>query len=217
VQDDRYQELRDTHDRESQSLSGEIRKLKTQLVETDALFEAAQRATANVESAADNQKEDILRLEKEVAKAKDLAKEEEEKRVKAITLLKTVRQKLVKAEKDKEDVVKEMATFKEREKSERDKEQAERLNFVREMDLAQAAHTQEVAALKSQFEKELVAVRERHEHDINALVGQQELDTATAKVTSSAKSLFPQRPEQPLYLELIQQRAHRKDVSDLGS
>jgi len=39
------QELQETHKNENQLLSAEIRKLKTQLSETDALSEAAQRAT----------------------------------------------------------------------------------------------------------------------------------------------------------------------------
>ncbi len=182
VQEDRLEELQETHKIENQSLSAEIRKLKIQLSETDALFEAAQRATSNVEQAAERQKEDVSRLEKGLEQAKNLAKEEEEKRVKAITLLKTVRQKLVKAEKDKEDTLKEMAAIKEREKGDKDKEQAERLNFLRELEATQTTHAQEVSGLKSQFEKDIAALRERYEHEISALRGQRDLDLAAAKV-----------------------------------
>lgn len=182
VQEDRLEELQETHKNENQSLSAEIRKLKTQLSETDALFEAAQRATFNVEQAAERQKEGVSRLEKELEQAKNLAKEEEEKRVKAITLLKTVRQKLVKAEKDREDTLKEMAAIKEREKGDKDKEQAERLNFLRELEATQTTHAQEVSGLKSQFEKDVSALQERYEHEISALRGQRDLDLATVKV-----------------------------------
>lgn len=182
VQDDSLQEVQETHKHENHSLSAEIRKLKTQLTETEALFEAAQRATSNVEQAAGKQKEDVSRLEKELEQAKNLAKEEEEKRVKAITLLKTVRQKLVKAEKDRDDTLTEMAAIKEREKSDKEKEQVDRLNFLREVDAQRTAHLQEITDLRSQFEKDISALQERHEHEISVLRGQREMDLANAKV-----------------------------------
>jgi len=93
-----------------------------------------------------------------------------------------VRQKLVKAEKDREDTLKEMVTIKEREKGDKDKEQAERLNFLRELEATRTTHTQDVSGLKSQFEKDVTALRERYEHEISALRGQRELDLATVKV-----------------------------------
>jgi chromosome segregation ATPase len=190
VQDDRFQELRETHKLEIESLSEELRKMKMHLHETEALFEAAQRATSNVEETVGKKREEISRLEKELEQSKNLAKEEEEKRVKAITLLKTVRQKLVKAEKDKEDVTKEMASIKEREKGDKDREQTEKLTLLRELEVSRSAHAQEMAALRAQFEKDLGATRERQEQEISALKGQYELDLITLKVTVFALRTF---------------------------
>ncbi|CAA7266499.1 unnamed protein product [Cyclocybe aegerita] len=188
VQEDRFDELRETHRLESHSRSEEVKKLQTQLDETEALFQAAQRATSSVEEASQKDREEIERLHKEVESAKGLAKEEEEKRVKAISLLKTVRQKLVKAEKDKEDAIKEVAASKEREKGDKDKEMAERMNLQYEMDDLKAAHEKATANLKSQFEKDMANLRERYEQEIIVLKGQAELDLAAAK-SAYAKEL----------------------------
>ncbi|PPQ64426.1 hypothetical protein CVT26_002133 [Gymnopilus dilepis] len=188
LQEDRLEEIRDTHRLESHSLSEEVRKLRTQLGETEALFDAAQRATSSAEEALAKQKEEYAQLQKEVEAAKNVAKEEEEKRVKAVSLLKTVRQKLVKAEKDKEDALKEVATIKEREKDEKSKEQADRLNHQQEVESLNAAHEKATAALKAQFNKDMASMKERYESEIAALKGQFELDMATAKA-SHAKEL----------------------------
>ncbi|KAF8912724.1 hypothetical protein CPB84DRAFT_1759339 [Gymnopilus junonius] len=183
LQDDRLEEIRDTHKLESHSLSEEVRKLRTQLNETEALFEAAQRATSKAEEAVSKQKEEYTQLHKEVETAKNIAREEEEKRVKAISLLKTVRQKLVKAEKEKDDALREVASIREREKDEKSKEQAERLNFQREIESLNTTHEKEVATLKAQFNKDMASTKDRYEQEIAALRGQFELDLATVKST----------------------------------
>lgn len=152
------------------------------MAETEALFEAAQRSTTDAEAMASKHREEISQLQKDIEDVKNLAKEEEEKRVKAISLLKTVRQKLVKAEKDKEDAVKEANSLKDREKGDKDKEHAERLNFQYEMESLTAAHDKATTALRSQFEKDSAAMRERYEQEIGALRGQSELELASIKV-----------------------------------
>jgi len=181
VQDDRLQELHVNHKLETQALSEGLRKTKTHLKETETLFEAAQRGVTNAEEMADQKKEEISQLEKELDQSKTVAREEEEKRVKAITLLKTVRQKLVKAEKDREDVFKEMAAMREREKGNKDKDQAEKLHLLRDLELS----AQEIAALRAQFEKDLSATRERFEQGVSTLKGEHELDLASVKVPIS--------------------------------
>ncbi|KAF8807465.1 hypothetical protein BYT27DRAFT_7165127 [Phlegmacium glaucopus] len=170
---------------ESNSRSEEIQKLKTQMAETEALFDAAQRATSNAEDMVNKHQEEISQLQKNIEVVKNLAKEEEEKRVKAISLLKTVRQKLVKAEKDREEAVKEVNSLKDREKGDKDKEQAEKLNFQYEMESLTAAHDKATATLRSQFEKDIATMRERYEQEIGALRGQSELDLASIKISSS--------------------------------
>ncbi|KAH9486873.1 hypothetical protein JR316_0000938 [Psilocybe cubensis] len=183
VQEARFAEVREIHKLETHSLTDEVKKIRNQLDETEALFQAAQRATSHAEEAVDKQKEDFARLQKEVEAAKNTAKEEEEKRVKAISLLKTVRQKLVKAEKDKEDAMKEIAAIKEREKNEKNQEQIDRLNFQQELEAVQTKHDEAVANLKAQFAKEMTSTKERYEQEINALRGQMELDVASSKAT----------------------------------
>ncbi|KAF8973986.1 hypothetical protein BDZ97DRAFT_1777816 [Flammula alnicola] len=165
LQEDRIEEMRDTHRLESHSRSAEVKKLRTQLDETESLFQAAQRATTHAEDLAD----------KKVEKSKTTAKEEEEKRVKAISLLKTVRQKL----------------------GDKDKEQAERLNFQHEMDNLTASHEKAAANLKAQFGKDFANMRERYEQEISALRGQFELDLASSKnslnnVTRDKNAFFDQ-------------------------
>lgn len=128
------------------------------------------------------QNAEIEHLQAELAKAKGSAKEEEEKRVKAISLLKTVRQKLVKAERDKEDTVKELNSIKDKEGTEWEKERAERLRLQHELDISTAGHEKVVVGLKAQFDKEVAAMRDRHEKEILALRGKFELEAVTTKV-----------------------------------
>ena len=182
AQEIRFEKLQGTHSLESNSHLEEIQKIRTQMAETEALFQAAQRATSQAEDTINKHREEISQLQKDIEDVKSLAKEEEEKRVKAISLLKTVRQKLVKAEKDREDAIKETNSLKDREKGDKDKEQAERLNFQYEMESLTAAHDKATATLRSQFEKDIAAMRERHEQDIGALRGQSELELASIKV-----------------------------------
>jgi chromosome segregation ATPase len=160
-----------------------VKKLKTQLDETEALFQAAQRATSHAEEVAEKHKQEIVQIKIELEKFKTTAKEEEEKRVKAISLLKTVRQKLVKAEKDKEDVMKEMAAVKERDTGDKEKEQAERQKFQREIENLAATHEQATSNMRVQFNKDYANMQERYKQEISALRGQFELDIASAKVS----------------------------------
>ena len=154
------------------------------MAETEALFEGAQRAISDAEGTANKSREEVSQLQKDIEEVKNLAKEEEEKRVKAISLLKSVRQKLVKAEKDREVAVKEANSLKDREKGDKDKEQAERLNFQYEMESLTAAHDKATTTLRSQFERDISAMRERHEQELGALRGQSELDLASIKVNT---------------------------------
>lgn len=188
LQEDRMEKIRDTHEVESHSQSEELKKLKTQLDETEALFQAAQRATSNAEDSIEKCKEENVRLQKDIESSKNTAKEEEEKRVKAISLLKTVRQKLVKAEKEKEDALRDLLSFKEREKDDKSKELAERATFQHELESLTAAHEKTTSNLKAQFGRDIANMRERYEQEIAALRGQFELDLASLK-TSHTKEL----------------------------
>ncbi|KAF4623672.1 hypothetical protein D9613_001865 [Agrocybe pediades] len=187
LQEDRSEEVRETHRLESQSSREEVRKLKTQLDETEALFQAAQRATTHAEEAVEKQKDDFTKVQKELETARNTAKEEEEKRVKAISLLKTVRQKLVKAEKDKDDATKELQVLKEREKGEKIREQADKQNYQQEIDALTASHEKAIGNLRSQFNKDLSSTKERYEQEISLVRGQFELEIASLKSTHSVE------------------------------
>ncbi|KAF9056231.1 peroxisomal membrane anchor protein conserved region-domain-containing protein [Panaeolus papilionaceus] len=187
AQEDRMEAIQMTHEQQIRTLTDEKQKIRTQLDETEKLFAATQAASAQAEDAANAQKEDVSRLQREVGVQKALAKEEEEKRVKAISLLKTVRQKLVKAEKDREDAQKEMVAVKEREKGDRSKEEALKQSLQQEMEKLSVNHERTVATLRSQFDKDFASMRERYEQDIAALRGQSELDIATLKSTHSGE------------------------------
>jgi hypothetical protein len=183
------------------------------MAETEALFEAAQRATSHAEDTVNTHREEISQLQKDVEDVKNLAKEEEEKRVKAISLLKSVRQKLVKAEKDREDAIKEVNSLKDREKGDKDKEHAERLNFQYEMESLTATHEKATTTLKSQFEKDSAAMRERYEQDIGSLRGQSELELASFKViiTQICDRLMWLTD---LYLEFLLERTLCQELAD---
>lgn len=176
------QELRDTHRLESNSQSDQIAKRRREVDEAEALFKASQDSISQLEHESAKQKAEINRLHAEVGHSKVLAKEEEEKRVKAISLLKTVRQKLVKAEKEKEDVLKEVGALRERETGEREKEQAEKAKLQGEIATVNEEREKAVVGLRAQFDREVANVKDRHEKEISALRAQFELEAIASKV-----------------------------------
>lgn len=167
-QEERIEELRDTHRLETRSQLDQIHKLRQQLNEAEALVAASQASASHTEEETAKRNAEIERLAVEVTKAKEVAKEEEEKRVKAISLLKTVRQKLVKAEKDRDDALKEIGESKEKDRQERDKERAERARLQSEIDAVNAEREKAVTGLRTQFDKEVAAVKDRSEKELSA-------------------------------------------------
>ena len=117
----------------------------------------------------------------EVEKLNIFAKDEEEKRGKAVSLLKTVRQKLVKAEKDREDALKDVAALKESQKVEHDKDQLDRERLQGELNKLKIEKEVSLADHRAQFEKDLAALKQRSEKELSALRGQFELEANAAK------------------------------------
>lgn len=165
---------------ESRSQSDQIDNLRKQLEESNLLVKASQESSDDLAK----QKAENDRLNGEVAKAKEMVKDEEEKRAKAISLLKTVRQKLSKAEKERDDAVKETLAAKESERSEKVREEAERSKHHNEIESLHAKRERALAELKSQFERELTAIKERHEKELITVKAELELDAVTVKVCS---------------------------------
>lgn len=159
------EELRDTHRLEGTSQTTLVTKLRSQL----------STAESNLASKAGELMQ-IGQLRADLTKAQTVAKEEEEKRTKAISLLKTVRMKLTKAEKDREEV--------ERDRAE---ERAERSRAVEELERTKAEREREVNNLRKGFERELAGVRERSERDLQAKKAAWELEMITTKVSLMAR------------------------------
>ncbi|KAG6894481.1 hypothetical protein C0992_005956 [Termitomyces sp. T32_za158] len=187
VQEDRFEELRDTHRLESSSQSLQIEKLQKEILEAEALLKAAHKSDAKAEETASEQKTEIGNLRKELEHAKLLAKEEEEKRVKAISLLKTVRQKLVKAEKEKEDATAAVTLLQEKGKEEMEKEQAEKSKLRSELDCANLEREKALAGFKTQFDQEITSLKVRYDQDIATYKGQHEAELDALKGVHNRK------------------------------
>jgi len=153
------EELRDTHRLESKSQSELVSKLRTQLAAAEA--KAADAAQ-------------VVQLRADLTKAQTTAKEEEEKRTKAISLLKTVRQKLVKVEKEKEEIEKDRA-----------EERAQRSKALEDVEKVKAEREREANNLRKSFERELASLKERSEKDLAAKKAAWELEMITTKASDT--------------------------------
>ncbi|KAI0348473.1 hypothetical protein BDW22DRAFT_1410606 [Trametopsis cervina] len=180
-QDERIEELRDIHRLESKSQSDLIDKLRSQLKANEDLLKAAENSSKHAEEQSSKHQSELNKLHVEAEKMKAAAKDEEEKRVKAVSLLKTVRQKLVKAEKDRDDALKDLQTVKDHEKEEREKDRLERLKLHDEIEKVNAERETAVQGLKIQFDKEIAGLKERQDKELLALRGQYELEVITLK------------------------------------
>ena len=164
--DERVEEIRDTHRLESKSQTELIDSLRVQLAQAQTRLTSLSDSQSSTSAA-------FEALTGDLEKTKVKAKEEEEKCAKAIALLKTVRTKLVKAEKDRDEAlvqVKEkdaLAAEISRLKSEVDRL---RTDGVKEVQRVQAVMSANAAADRDQLEREWVARK-----------GQWEIEAITAK------------------------------------
>ncbi|KAG8920466.1 hypothetical protein FRC02_000888 [Tulasnella sp. 418] len=175
--DERVEELRDIHRLESKSQSEQIDKLKLQVKEVEALLTATSATTSSIEAASSSKQSTIDQLKKDLSNAQTTIKEEEEKRTKAIILLKTVRQKLVKAEKDREDMTKERDDV----RAERDTAKSEIAQAKSEVDKVKSEKEKDVAGLKAQFDREVASLKEKFEKEASTRKSQFELEAITTK------------------------------------
>lgn len=203
LQESRMEEIRDTHRLESSSSTKLINELKEQLSKSET----------NLSSHASQQIE-IAQLRTDLSKSQTQAKEEEEKRSKAISLLKTVRQKLVKLEKEKEEA--------ERVK---DGDRQERQRMVENLEKLRGEREKEVSNLRAGFEKEAASLKDKYERDLAAKKAHWELELITTKAShakeiankvsristleASVKSLQSTRQEQFQSLQAKQGEADR--------
>ena len=183
-QDERIGELRETHRLESRSQLDLIDQLRRQMDEAEALAKANQDSTAHNEAEITRLKSEAEKLHMETERMKGIAKDEEEKRTKAVSLLKTVRQKLVKAERERDDAVKEVAVVKEKDKVEREKEKSDRTRKQGEVDKVKADKEAAIANIRAQSEHEIASLKEKHEKEVAAVKGQSNLEMITMKVAT---------------------------------
>ncbi|KAG8872196.1 hypothetical protein FRB97_007889 [Tulasnella sp. 331] len=182
--DERVEELRDTHRLETKSQSELIESLRRRVAEAEALITATSVTTSSIEATSSAQKSTITQLQSELSKAKDQVKDEEDKGTKAISLLKTVRSKLVKAEKDKEEAIKERDDM----RLERDASRGEVGGLRADIERMKVERERELGGLRGGFERDLAATRERMEKEGATRKGQFELDVITIKA-AHAKEL----------------------------
>lgn len=200
-QDSRMEELRDMHKLETSSQSELIESLRTKLADTESLISTFQAASSQQADSVDALKAEMFTLKAESEKNKVIAKDEEEKRTKAISLLKTVRTKLVKAEKERDEISQELNAIKENEKGAKERGDDEVLRLrnevermrteierVRAESARDAARTREegkkeLAKLKAQADADIAAQREALEREILARRGEWEIEMIAAKVS----------------------------------
>ncbi|KAI0307801.1 hypothetical protein B0F90DRAFT_1813194 [Multifurca ochricompacta] len=180
-QDERIEELRETHRLESRSQIELVDELRSQIQQSEALLKGSRSSNSQLEADIAKQESKVDQLRTEVEKLSGLAKDEEEKRNKAVSLLKTVRQKLVKAEKDREDALKEAAALKESQIIDRDKEQLDREKMQSELNKLKIEKEVSLADFRTQFERDLTASKQRSDKELSALRSQFELESSAAK------------------------------------
>ena len=159
-----------------------IDRLRKQAEETEALLHASHSAEAGNKGSIEKLQSEISGLRVDLEKQKGAVRDEEEKRTKAIALLKTVRQKLVKAEKEKDDVVKEMNELKEKDNADKARERVEKIKLQNEIEQANLEREKAVAGLRTQFDKEVALLKNQQEKDNQVLKGQFDSEIANSKV-----------------------------------
>lgn len=110
------------------------------------------------------------------AKAESRTKEEEEKKAKSITLLKAVRQKLIKAEKDREEaeIIRDATKASEESLSLEVKQLRQR--YEQETIALRSSQEQQLAKLRASYEREAQSIRAAYEREAAARRGQNEMD-----------------------------------------
>ncbi|GAA5932745.1 uncharacterized protein JCM15063_002191 [Sporobolomyces koalae] len=179
------EELRETHRLEHQSQQAEIDALRDSLAIRNTALEESNDKLAAAEKAAENTKQEISKAAVEYDKLKLVAKEEEEKRVKALSLLRALRQKLVKNEQEKATNDEELEKARKAEKDALDTLKTDRARFDKEIVSLRTAHEAQITKLRSGFEREAQGLKERYEKEAVSKRGQFELDAIHFKATQA--------------------------------
>ena len=175
VQESRTQELRETHKLESTSQSSQLETLRTTLKTTQSTLSSLQSAHTALLAT-------HTASEADLTKARASTKEEEEKRTKAISLLKTVRQKLVKADQTKEEALADRETMRVAmvNKEEENKKEIEKVR--NELERVRGEREKDVRGLREKFEGEVKGLRTSLERENRTRREEAELKAVTTAV-----------------------------------
>lgn len=177
--------MRDTHRLESKSQSEELDALRTQLAEKDAALQLVASQLAASEGKNQEQVQRLGQAGEEHDKLKLVAKEEEEKRVKALSLLRALRQKLVKSEKDREELEKEREGLRMAQGDAGEALKVERARFEQEVVSLRAAQELQLTKLRSSFERETASIRLQGEKEAGQKREKWELEVITVKAQAA--------------------------------
>lgn len=193
--DERVEEIRDTHRLESKSQTELIDSLRAQLAQAQTQLTALTISESSANAA-------FEALTGDLEKTKVKAKEEEEKCAKAIALLKTVRTKLVKAEKDRDAALAQV--------KEKDALAAEIFRLKSEVDRVRTEGIKEVQRVQTVMSANAAADRDQLEREWVARKGQWEIEAITAKA-QHAKELAAKNREVERLEENVRVLGREKD------
>ena len=160
------EEIRDTHRLESRSQTELIDSLRAQLAQAQTQLNSLSDSQSSASAAFES-------LTGDLEKTKVKAKEEEEKCAKAIALLKTIRTKLVKAERDRDEALAQV--------KEKDAMAMEIARLMTEVDRVRAEGVKEVQRVQTVMSGNAAAEREQIEKEWLARKGQWEIEAITQK------------------------------------
>lgn len=179
------EELRDTHRLESKSQTTQIDSLTSQLSTQVASLQPLTSQLARSEETLKLTKAEVVLAQEAHEKTKLVAKEEEEKRIKALSLLRALRQKLVKSEKDIEESNKEREALKVSELAAQETLRGDRTRFDQEIVSLRAAQEQQHSKMRNSFDRESTSIRAQNERESLAKKRQYELELITIKATNA--------------------------------
>lgn len=172
-----------SHQNQATSQNDQISTLNLQLSQKDVAAKLLNSQLSETESKLKSLEESQVNSTEEYEKLKIIAKEEEEKRVKALSLLRALRQKLVKSEKDKEEIEKERDLLKSAESTIQEVIKSDRNRFDQEVTSLRAAQESQLSKMRVAFEKETNSMRLQFEREASTRKGQYELEAITLKAS----------------------------------
>lgn len=134
--------------------------------------------------------------------------------MKAMSLLRALRQKLVKSEKDKEEAEKEVEALKASELRVQEMIKGDRLRFDQEILSLRAAQEVQISKLRTSFERETNSIKAQNEREALARKGQYELDAITVKAVHAKELAAKEHRIQQLSGTVKELTASRDDSFD---